>query len=181
MPTRDHPISAPNAHDTFMRLLLANEREMKRYVSALVPSVCDAEEIVQQTAILLWDKFDQYDQSRPFAPWACRFSLNVTKQWMARRKRWTALLAGGLAEELAMRREALKPQFDARLGQLEHCLEKLPPDHRVIVEAYYFDRLDIGTVAKKAQRSVEAAYKALQRIRRQLRTCIERSMREEAL
>jgi DNA-directed RNA polymerase specialized sigma24 family protein len=72
-------------HDIFMRLLLANEREIMRYVCALVPSPNDAEEIVQQTAILLWEKFDQYDQSRPFTPWACRFALNVSKQWMARR------------------------------------------------------------------------------------------------
>jgi RNA polymerase sigma-70 factor (ECF subfamily) len=161
-----------------MRLLLANEREITRYVCALVPSTNDAEEIVQQTAILLWQKFDQYDQSRPFAPWACRFALNVSKQWMARRKRWSKLLEAGLAEELAMRREELKPQFDARRSQLKQCMHELPEQQRVIVEAYYFEKLDIEAVAEQAGRSVEAVYKALQRIRRQLRHCITLSLSE---
>lgn len=175
-----HPdISGPAAHDLFMRLLLANEREVRRYVSALVPSFCEVEEIVQQTAILLWAKFDQYDTDRPFAPWACRFALNVTKQWMARRKRWSKLLEGGLAEELAERREQLKPVFNARLNQLEHCLNKLPAEQKAILEGYYFEQQDVAAVARKTQRSVDAVYKALQRIRRQLRLCIERSLREE--
>jgi RNA polymerase sigma-70 factor (ECF subfamily) len=177
-PADDHSRSA--AHDTFMRLLLANEREIMRYVCALVPSTNDAEEIVQQTAILLWEKFDQYDQSRPFAPWACRFALNVSKQWMARRKRWSKLLEGGLAEELAMRREELKPQFDARRAQLKHCLQKLPSEQRTIVESYYFEKQGIDSIAEQTGRSVEAVYKALQRIRRQLRSCIALSLSEGA-
>ena len=163
-----------------MRLLLANEREIRRYVSALVPALCDVDEIVQQTAILLWDKFDKYDEARPFAPWACRFALNVTKQWMTRRARWARLLEGGLAEELAMRREELKPEFDARRRQLERCLQKLPEHQRGIVEGYYFQRLDVAALARRTQRSVEAVYKALQRIRQQLRRCIQQAMREAA-
>lgn len=163
-----------------MRLLLANEREIRRYVSALVPSLCEVDEIVQQTAILLWERFDKYDEERPFAPWACGFALNVTKQWMTRRARWSRLLEGGLAEELVMRREELKPEFDARRLQLESCLQKLPEHQRRIVEGYYFQRLDVATLAARGQRSVEAVYKALQRIRQQLRRCIEEAMREEA-
>jgi RNA polymerase sigma-70 factor, ECF subfamily len=43
---------------------------------ALVPNVADAEDIVQQAAIALWEKFDAYDPAQPFTPWACRFALN---------------------------------------------------------------------------------------------------------
>ena len=43
--------------------------------SALLISGC-AHDIVQQTAIALWEKFDAYDPAQPFTPWACRFALN---------------------------------------------------------------------------------------------------------
>ena len=68
-------------------------------MAALAPPTADAQAIVQQTAVVLWEKFDQYFASRPFAPWACRFALNVTRQWMARRQRWKVLFDGHLAEE----------------------------------------------------------------------------------
>jgi DNA-directed RNA polymerase specialized sigma24 family protein len=114
----DQPSSKSAGQQEFLRVFLANEREILRYVIALVPNIGDAQEIVQQTALVLWEKFHEYDSDRPFAPWACRFALNVTRQWMDRRRRWKALLEGGLAEELALRREQLQPEFDARLTHL---------------------------------------------------------------
>jgi len=176
----DQHASNPAAQQEFLRVFLANEREILRYVVALVPNLGDAQEIVQQTAVVLWEKFDQYDAERPFAPWACRFALNVTRQWMARRKRWKALLDGELAEELAVRREQLRSEFDARLVHLGQCLQKLPEEQRTLVDGYYFRQMDVATVSEQAERTVDAVYKALQRIRRQLRECIERSLHEEA-
>ncbi len=175
----DHSASKSTAQQEFLRVFLANEREIFRYVAALVPPTADAQEIVQQTAVVLWEKFDQYDTSRPFAPWACRFALNIARQWMARRQRWKTLLDGGLAQELTLRREQLRPDFDARLEHLDRCLEKLPEKQRFLVDGYYFKQSSVETVAQQARRTVDAVYKALQRIRLQLRECMERSLQEE--
>ncbi len=175
----DHQASKKTDQQEFLKVFLSNEREILRYVIALVPPTADAQEIVQQTAVDLWEKFDQYDASRPFAPWACRFALNSARQWMASRQRWKTLLNGGLAEELAMRRKQLRPDFDARLEHLDRCLEKLPEKQRVLVDGYYFKQSSVETVAQQARRTVDAVYKALQRIRLQLRECMERSLQEE--
>jgi RNA polymerase sigma-70 factor (ECF subfamily) len=176
----DHPVRTPAAQQDFLRVFLANEREIIRYVAALVPAIADAEEIVQQTAVVMWEKFEEYDAERPFAPWACRFALNVTRQWIARRQRWKALLDGGLAEELVLRREQLRPEFDSRLARLEQCTQKLPKEQRSLIDGYYFRRVDVEALARQAQRTVEAVYKSLQRIRRSLRDCIERAEKEGA-
>src|SRR5471030_1900865 len=93
------------AQQRFLSLFLRSEREIFRYVAALVPNVADAEDIVQQTALALWEKFEAYDPAQPFTPWACWFALNKTRQWIERHQRWRALINGGLAEELAHRRE----------------------------------------------------------------------------
>lgn len=176
----DQPRSNPANQQEFLRVFLANEREILRYVVALVPNLADAQEIVQQTAVVLLEKFDQYDRSRPFAPWACRFGLNVTRQWMARRQRWKALLENGLAEELALRRGQLQTEFDARLNHLNQCIGKLPEGQRELIEGYYFQQSSVESLAGQTKRTVEAIYKSLQRIRHQLRDCIENAQREEA-
>jgi RNA polymerase sigma-70 factor (ECF subfamily) len=167
------------AQQRFFSLFLRSEREIFRYVTALVPNVADAEDIVQQTAIVLWEKFDAYDPGQPFTPWACRFALNKARQWIERRQRWQTLLANGLAEELALRRESLRPELEARLAHLETCVKKLPDDHRAIVEGYYYRRDDIEALAGGSARTVTAAYKLLQRIRQALQTCIERAANSE--
>jgi len=161
------------AQQRFLALFLRSEREIFRYVAALVPSVIETEEIVQQTAITLWEKFDAYDPAKPFTPWACRFALNKTRQWIERRQRWQALLTEGLAEELARRREELRPEWERRFAQLEGCVAKLPDDERAVVEGYYYRRSRIEALAGESGRTVEATYKMLQRIRRVLKHCIE--------
>ena len=167
------------AQQRFLSLFLRSEREIFRYVAVLVPNVADAEDIVQQTAIALWEKFDAYDPSRPFTPWACRFALNKARQWIERRQRWQALLEGGLAEELAQRREELRPELEVRLKHLEGCLNKLPGEQRSLVEGYYYRRDSVEKLAETSSRTVAATYKTLQRVRQALQSCIENAARPE--
>jgi RNA polymerase sigma-70 factor (ECF subfamily) len=168
------------AQRQFLTLFLRSEREIFRYVAALVPNTTDAEDIVQQAAMALWQKFDDYDPAQPFTPWACRFALNKARQWVERRQRWQALLDRGLAEELAQRREELQPELEQRLRHLEGCLRKLPPGQRSLVEGYYFERAGIERLAERSGRSAAATYKMLQRIRHNLQTCVESRGNPEA-
>ena len=169
------------AQQRFLSLFLRSEREIFRYVAALVPNMTDAEDIVQQTALTLWEKFDAYDPTQPFTPWACRFALNKARQWIERRQRWQALLEHGLAEELAQRRQELQPEFERRLTHLEACLGKLPPGQRSLVAAYYYERTDVESLAGRSGRTVAATYKMLQRIRQALQLCVENHAKPEVV
>jgi len=80
--SNQRPESKGAAQQQFLSLFLRSEREIFRYVAALVPNVSDAEDIVQQTAVALWEKFHAYDQTQPFTPWACRFAMKKASQWI---------------------------------------------------------------------------------------------------
>jgi len=169
------------AQQRFLSLFLRSEREIFRYVAVLVPNVADAEDIVQQTALALWEKFGAYDPNQPFTPWACRFALNKARQWIERRQRWQALLEGGLAEELAQRRDELRPEIEIRLKHLEGCVNKLPEEQRSLVGGYYFRRDTIEKLAAGSSRTVAATYKTLQRVRQALQSCIEAASKLEGI
>ncbi len=161
------------AQQRFLSLFLRSEREVFRYVAALVPNVADAEDIVQQTALALWERFDAYDPTQPFTPWACRFALNKARQWIERHQRWQALLERGLAEELAQRRQELQPELELRLKHLEACLGRLPQAQRSLVEGYYYERSNVEKLAERFGRTAAATYKMLQRVRQALQLCVE--------
>ena len=57
------PETAPRGqtHKEFIRLFLEAERKLLRYVMVLVPNITDARDIVQEAAVALWEKIDQYD------------------------------------------------------------------------------------------------------------------------
>jgi DNA-directed RNA polymerase specialized sigma24 family protein len=105
--------------------------------------------------------------------------LNKARQWIERRQRWQALLGGAFTEEVAQRREELRPELEFRLRHLENCLAKLPEGQRSLVKGYYYHRTGVEKLADDSGRTVAATYKALQRIRQSLQVCIEGAVKPE--
>jgi len=161
-------------HEEFMRRFLECQRGLLRYVMCFVPNAHDARDIVQNTAIALWKKHAQYDSSEPFMPWACRFALNETRLFMRTDERWKHFLDDETIYILAGGRQELSGELDERRIHLRECLRKLPENQRSVVEGHYFNELSIEQLAESSHRSVEAIYKALQRIRSTLMECIQR-------
>ena len=171
---------AEDRHEEFMRLFLDNEHEVLRYVLALVPNLADARDIVQETAVSLWKRFDDYDTDLPFAPWACRFALNKIRHHWRREKRRQQFFEEETLEFLAARRQELAESLDYRRDHLKDCLRKMPEKSRTILTGYYFREQTVEELSDQTGRTVEAIYKALQRIRRGLMTCIETKLQSES-
>lgn len=165
------------SHERFMRLFLQSERELLRYVMAIVPQVGDARDVLQEAAVSLWAKFDQYDPAKPFVAWACRFALYEAKQFLRSEGRRKAKLAGDVVELLAERRRELDDDLNARLAHLPECLEKLPAPQKALLRGYYFDEESVEALAKKFDRSFDTVYKTLQRARAALAECIQGKLR----
>ena len=71
---RQPPVSDRDP-EQFVRLLARYDREVYRYVLTLLPDHTEAEDVLQETAAALWEKFAEYDSEKPFFPWACRFAF----------------------------------------------------------------------------------------------------------
>lgn len=156
-------------------MFLQSERELLRYVMALVPNPTDARDILQETAIALWNAIDKYDPGRPFIPWASRFALNEARLFL-RSERRRRLLEDDVADLLEKRRLDHSARFDRRRDHLLECLRRLPADEFELIRSYYFDETPITALAIQSGRTPDAIYKALQRIRLALHGCIERKL-----
>ena len=54
-------MSNPCDHERFTRLLLEAEPTMLRSILVIVPNRTDARDILQETAVALWRRFETYD------------------------------------------------------------------------------------------------------------------------
>src|SRR5688500_10238609 len=73
--------------DEFVRLLGENQRRISLYVMGLVPNWNDAEEIVQETTVVLWQEFAEFESGSNFAAWACKVAYFGVLAWRKRRSR----------------------------------------------------------------------------------------------
>ena len=73
--------------DAFVRLLGQNQRRIFLYVMSLVPNWNDAEEIIQETNLVLWREFARFELGTNFTAWACKVALHQVLAWRKRVKR----------------------------------------------------------------------------------------------
>lgn len=166
---------APSSHrDDFDRIYLTAESALRRYILMVLPNPNDANDILQQTALALWNKFDSYDRSKPFQQWAFGFAAMEVKRFLRRQASSQRWINEAAAEQIyaQVSPEALDLERQ-KFQKLSECLRQLPPRHQSMVRSYYFHKMTVPEVASFIGTSTEAIYKGLQRIRQALQQCLQ--------
>lgn len=166
--------------DDFAVLYSKHHLDLLRYVMSLTPNRAQAEDIVQETARRLWQKFDDYDPSRPFWPWARQFAfyevLKHRKKYAIRSKYFQN---DELIETLAEERVEMEPELEAKRNALVVCLKKLDAKGRDLMTERFGRERALKDIAKEQGKSANALYLIMHRIRKQLLDCVSRLMRLE--
>jgi len=165
--------------DEFVRLLAQNQRRLFLYVRTLVPNHADAEEVLQNTNLVLWREFGTFEPGTNFAAWSCRVALNQVLAWRKKRQRDRLQFSDELLALVATAAEDAADALEEHSRALAGCLEKLPAEQRELVRLRYAEGGAIEAVAAAARRSVEATYRALSRIRHALHECVTRTLARE--
>lgn len=165
----------------YVRLWTQYHRDVERYVFSMLPRPADASEVVQEVSVRLWEKWDSYDQDRPFLPWAMRFAYLQVLKWRQGKAREKLIFSDDLLSQINATNDYEEPLIEARRKTLTLCLEKLNKDDRRIVELRYGRHGAIKEEAKKTGVKMHKLYYALERIRIQLLNCIELNLQRSGL
>ncbi len=162
--------------DQFVRLWVRHQNDLLRTIAPLVGSMDDAQDVLQETALALWKKFDEYEQNQPFLPWAREFAKYEVLMHHRRRQKYT-FLTHPLIEALVERQRDLETITENRGRVLKDCIDNLRDSDRLLLLRRYAEpRTTIQEVAEATGQTANALYKTLQRIRRQLLLCINRRL-----
>jgi RNA polymerase sigma-70 factor, ECF subfamily len=165
--------------DEFVAIYTQHERKLYRYVAALLTRPADAEDVLQETARVLWQKFDQYRPAEPFLPWACRIAyyevLNHCQRERTRQKHFRPAVIELLAEARLKHDDLL----DAQSRWLRECIEKLSGTDRRLIEQRYASKHTLVEMAAETGRTPNALYKSMQRVRQTLLACVDSGLKSE--
>ncbi len=172
----------PDAHAIeFMRLLAAHERRLCGYVLAMVPNWNDAEDIIQQTRLRLWEQFDTYDRQKDFGTWACVIARYQVLAFRTRTARSRVRFSQDFIDRVSATFAKAATESDARLTFLEDCFKKLTEWQRNLLWRCCIADDSVRRVASQLGRKTDSIRKALLRTRRNLYRCIEDAQQKEAV
>ncbi len=119
----------------FGELVHRYERRVMRVIGQFVTDSIQVEDLAQETFIRAFQRLDQFDPSRRFGPWLFRIGVNLTLDYLRRRKRrgWWALFTDSTGDR-APDPACDDPRETLDLSQeVQRVLEQLPENYRTVI------------------------------------------------
>ena len=155
-----------------VQLMMKYQRKLFGYILTLVPSRSDAEDILQETSLTICEKFADFETGTNFYSWACQIAY--WKVRAARKKFATSKIIFNeeVLEAVSQTRLEMEDELDIRHNALSRCLHKLNERDRRMVLVRYESGHNVKAAAQACGRTIQGAYKALNRIRKTLYDCV---------
>lgn len=167
--------------EVYLRLLGQHERQLAALVYSLVPRAADADDILQDVKLTMWRQFGTFEIGTNFAAWARQIATNrILNYRRSEQRRPSSAVEASFIEAVAAEIDRRADELDQRSEALQLCLRKLSDAHRKLILWRYFDNCGIDEIGRRSQRSAEAVYQLLSRIRGTLNECVRRQLALEA-
>ena len=163
-------------HDQFLRLFAEHEPTLRTFVRSLLPSRGDVSEVMQEVAVVLWQKFAEFDAARDFRKWAFGVARYEVLAYLRDQARDRHVFDDELMSRLADETVRAERRHEIQREALEACLQKLPETRRSLVLAAYAKGTRMDELAAQRGQTAMSLYKLLHRIRQVLLDCVRRTM-----
>lgn len=171
------PDSSAKQTEDYLRLLTQHDRWLATYVYSLVNDRADADEILQDCKVAMWKQFSKFEVGTNFRGWARKFATHhILNYRRSEKRRPETVIDDEFIAAVASEIDRRAGTLDNRTEALQACLRKLPEAHRKIIVWRYYEDCGVEEIAVKSERTVEAVYRLLSRIRTVLNECVSRQL-----
>lgn len=165
-----------DVHSEFMRAFIRVEPRLRTFAIACGLRLTEVDDLVQETALVLWRKFDEYDSARPFLPWALGISRNLIHEVRHAERRTARPLSPRVTQKLVATCTRVGAQFEMAEDALQYCVEKLPPRQQELISLRYREELTLKQIANRLRQGLSGVNMALRRLRFALLECMQRRL-----
>lgn len=164
----------------FERRLTQIQLRLHAYIYSLTRDTNDADDLFQQTSIVLWKKYDQFDPEQDFLKWAFGIARLEVMNFIRTRSRQKLYFSDELNLQLIeASQQRQETSIETRRAALDDCRQQLREKDREMINVCYGQPQGIMKMAEQLGRSRQSIHNSLKRIRAALFECIGRRMRSD--
>jgi len=163
-----------------MKLALEHRAQLWGFLVGLTKNPSRAEDLFQNTYLILCEKWEQYRPETNFLAWARQIARYEFLASVDPERRPFVTAEMEVLESALRAAESQGGAPSTRCEALRRCLDQMPQARgRRVLELRYGEGLAGEKIAAQLGLSVNALYTMLSRVRRILQECIERRLRAE--
>lgn len=163
----------------FVRLLAEHERRLSAYVHTAILSWQDAEDVLQNVKLRLWEQFGSFQTGTDFAAWAFTIAGYMVRTHRKQCQRQRICFSDDLLERISQHVCTISPSVqEDRMVALVECVNTLSSANRKLLRQFCSGRQRIKDIARDLGQPPSTTRMALLRIRRALHECVRKRLRE---
>jgi RNA polymerase sigma-70 factor, ECF subfamily len=175
-------VSERDRREAFARLFAQHDRWLFAYLVSLLGNAAHAEEVFQEVCVVLWREYETFELGTNFVKWVSVIAHHQVHRFRRQTRRAGPQLSDAAVDLLAGDAVERVDLLESRRDALQQCLQKLADKDRQLVGHCYGDsRVNFKAVAQSLGRPANTVYKSLNRIRKSLYECIERTLSVEGV
>jgi RNA polymerase sigma-70 factor, ECF subfamily len=161
----------------FVRLLVKHQFQIYSFILMQIPHLADADDVMQDTSIAMWEMFERFEPGSNFGAWACSIARYRILKHYERQDKSPMFREQDVLDRIAQAALARSDELETRRRALNLCVRKLAASDRSLLEKVY-DPLHrtLKQVAEALNRPANTVYKAVSRIHRNLHQCVQRTL-----
>ena len=163
----------------FVQLFTHHQRRLFLYILSQIHNPVEAEEVLQETNVVIWSKSSRFQQGTNFLAWVSQIANFEVLKHRARKRREKLVFSDEFLECVAQTTLERSDELESRRAALADCLTKLRPKDRELIEKRYAPGERGKHLAENLGRPANSVYQSLGRIRRALLECIEQQLPAE--
>jgi RNA polymerase sigma-70 factor (ECF subfamily) len=174
--------------DAYRELFSRYQKKLYAYISHLVGSREESEDILQNVFVKTYKNIEHFDRERKFSSWIYRIAHNEAVNYLKRKSKrymvsWEDITTSKdkldtsssdeLPEEKWMHKEITK--------EIDEALEKLPPKYQHVLRLRYFDEMSYEEIGVLLQKPVNTVGTLINRAKKKLLEVVKLKESKDAI
>ena len=152
-----------------------------RFVRSFLRDRAEADDVLQEVALVIVEKFNDWDPERPFVAWALGIARRVVLTHLRARYRSSKVELSDAVDLVAASYEKLEPQAELMKDSLAECLGQVRGQSQQVLALRYTDGLELKQIAEQLDMTASNVGVLLHRVRSTLRKCVDQRLKSEGL
>ena len=160
----------------FVQELTAGQARLLAYVMTLLPDLETAQDVLQNTNLVLWEKAETFTDGTNFMAWACAVARHEVLAHWRRTQRERHIFDAALVEQLAVTAERFHESSSRLSVYLDGCLALRSAEERELLRERYAADGSVSEMAERRNLPPARLSVILTRLRHKLLECVERKL-----
>jgi RNA polymerase sigma-70 factor (ECF subfamily) len=157
----------------FLSLLLDHKTKIYGYILALLPHPSVALDVMQETVMVMWEKFDDFTPGTNFPAWGKAIAYNKIRA-CRRELSKTMYFDDEVLDSLAS--EPQQDENGVKIEALQTCIKRLSKTETKLISLRFTDQMKINDIARSWGKPVNDVYRRMSKILYVLRECIQEKL-----